>query len=419
MSTFNRLRTLGPAAVLAAAVAISTLGAFGCAPRQGGPPGGGAGGFAMPVAAAPIKRGSIAEYFQVTGEVMPLQAASLSSVVSGAVVSVGAQIGQRVHKGDLLVQIDASTLRAQQAQAAANLSEVSANTQGGSTTAQANLASAKVADDTAQANLRRNETLFHQGYVAKTTLEQAAEQAAAADAAYHAALVTAQNASLRKGDSAAAAAVQNAEAALGAISAQIAQSEVRAPFDGVVTARNVDPGSLATPGTVLMEVVQMDHCYVDVGISGSNLGTVHVGTPANVTISGIANRTWHGTVAYLNLAAAPGSLIYRARIPLANPDLTLRSGMIATAAFKSAGKTGVLLAPRAAVFQTDTGYSMFVIDGGKAKPLQVEVGLQNDQQVEVTGPGLKPGVQAILNHSVLLQPGMPVQSMSAKGGKGY
>ena len=399
--------------------AITSLALSACAQRQA-PPGGGAGGFAMPVAAAPLKRGAIAEYFQVTGTVVPLQAASLSSVASGAVLSVGAQIGERVHRGELLVQIDDSTLRAQQAQAAANLSQVSANTQGGAATAQANLASAKVADDTAQANLHRNQQLFHEGYVSKSALEQAQGQASAADAAYRDAFVAAQNASLRSGgNSAAVAAMKNAEAAVSALNAQLAQTSVRAPFDGVVTARKVDPGSLATPGTVLVEVAQLDRVFVDVGISGANLASVHVGTPANVTIAGLGNRTWHGNVEYLNLAAAPETLIYRARIPLSNPDLALRGGMIATVAFQSAGKTAVLLAPRAAVFQTDTGYSMFVIDSGKAKAVAVDVGIQNDQQAEVSGPGLKPGVQAILNHSVLLQPGMPVQMMPAKGGKAY
>jgi HlyD family secretion protein len=416
MSTFNQLSITTAGRALALMGLTAAL--FACAQRQQGPPGG-QGGFAMPVASAPIARGSIAEYFQVTGVVSPLQSAALSSVVSGSVVSVGAQIGQHVHQGDLLVQIDPSTLSAQQAQAAANLAQVSANTQGGSTTAHANLSSAKVANDTAQANLRRNQQLFNQGYVSKSALEQAQGEASAADAAYRAALVAAQNASLKGDDSAAVSAMKSAQAAVGAVNAQLSQTSVRAPFDGVVTARNVDPGSLATPGTVLMEVAQIDRCYVDVGISGANLAAVHVGTPAKVTIAGFGDRTWQGHVAYLNSSAMPGTLIYQARIPLANPDLTLHGGMIATASFQTSRKTGVLLAPRAAVFQTDTGYSMFVIDGGKAKAVPVDVGIQNDQQVEVSGPGLKPGVQAILNHSVLLQPGTPVQPMSAKGGKAY
>jgi multidrug efflux pump subunit AcrA (membrane-fusion protein) len=331
------------------------------------------------------------------------------------VKTVTAQIGQRVHAGDLLVQIDDSTLSAQQSQAAANLAQVEANSRGGNISAQANLNSARIAYETAQANLRRNEQLLQQGYVSKAAIDQARQQAASADAAYRAAQATAQNASLGTGrDSAATAALRSAEAALRTVNSEIAQASVRAPFDGVVAARNVDPGSLASPGSVLMEVAQLDPLFVDVGIAGDQLGHVHVGTPVTVTVSSFGARTWHGNIGYLDLAAVPGTSIYQARIPLANPDLALRGGMVATVSFQQSRKANVLLVPRTAVFQTDAGYSMFVIDGGKAKAVPVEVGLSNDQETEVSGAGLKPGVQAILNHSPLLQPGTPVQVMPAQ-----
>jgi HlyD family secretion protein len=386
-----------------------------CGQGRGGPPGGGQGGFAFPVAAAPITRGDIADYVSVTSSVDPKLSASLSSVISGTVITVGAQIGQRVHAGQLLVQIDDSTLRAQQSEQAANLALVRANTVGGTTTAQANLNSAKVAYETSALNLRRNETLLKQGYVSQSALDDSRRQAQADLAAYQAAQVTARNASLSSSDTAAVASLQNAEASLAFVERQIAQSQVSAPFDGVVTARNVDPGSLAAPGTVLMEVSQLDPVYVDMGIAGDDLSYVHVGTPVTVTIAGGVGRTWNGKVAYLNQAATPGTLIYTARIPLANPDLTLRAGMVATVQFARSRKSGVLLAPRAAVYQTPAGYSMFIIEDGKAKEVPVEVGIQNDQQAEVSGAGLKPGVQAILNHSALLQPGTPVQVLPPPG----
>jgi len=404
------------AATVAWTAMIAALAVSGCAKRAAPP----AGGFAMPVSAAPIARGTIAQYFDVTGSVDARKYALLSSVAAGTVMSVAAQVGDHVHQGQLLVQIDDRTLRAQLAQAEANLAQVSATNVGGQTTAQANLAAAEVADTTAQANLRRNVELFNQGYVSKSALETVQQQAASADAAYRAARVAEQNASLDTGaDSAAAAAIANAQAAVRALSSQVSQAGVTAPFDGVVTARNVDPGSLATPGTTLMEVAQLDPVYVDVGISEVNLPQVRVGTPVTISVAGIAGRTWQGRVEYLNLYAQPGSLIYTARIPLANPDLRLRGGMIASAQFVQAQKSGVLLAPRAAVFQTDAGYAMFIIDGGKAKSIPIEIGIENDQQVEVAGPGLKPGVQAILNHSVTLQPGTPVQILPPQSGARY
>ena len=402
--------------ILFLCVSAAALATGACAKRGGYPGGGGgAGGFAFPVAAAPIVRGNISQLASVTGQVVAKQAADLSSVASGNVLFVGAQIGEHVQKGELLVTIDDSTLRAQAAQQAANLAQVRATTLGGSTTAQADLHSALVAYQTAQFDLRRNQTLFSQGYVSKAALDDSTNRAAAAQAAYRQAQVNAQNASLGANNSAAMAQLNSAEAQLAFVENQIAQTQVRAPFDGVVTARNVDPGSLAAPGTTLMEVSQLDPVFVDTGIAGADLQYVRVGTPVIVTVSSIPGRTWHGSVRYFNLAATTGTSIYKARIPLSNPDLTLRGGMVATVQYAQLHKNNVLLAPRASVYQTPAGYGMFVIDSGKAKEVSIDVGIQNDQQVEVTGPGLKPGMQAILNKSALLQPGTPVQVMPPPG----
>lgn len=386
--------------------------------HRGGPPGGGMpqGGFAMPVSAAPLTIGTIADSFTVTSTVTPLQHAQLSSVVSGNVLFVGPQIGERVHKGELLVKIDDRTTRAQLAQASTRMAQIHATNAGGSTTAQANLTSAKVGYDTAKANLARNQQLFNQGYVSKQALDQIRQATAAAQAVYNAALATAQNANLQGDNSAAVAEYKNAQAMVQQFEVQLEQTNVSAPFDGVVTARNVDPGTLASPGTVLMEVAQLDPVFIDAGISGADLQNVRVGKPVTVTVDSIPGRVWHAQVAYLSLASVTGTLTYPARVRVANPDLALRGGMVANVAIERTRKTGVLLAPRAAVYQTDAGYAMFIIDQGKAKTIPVEVGLENDQQAQVNGQGIKPGVMAILNHSVTLQPGTPVQVMPPGGG---
>jgi len=411
---------------LAGALAAASCG-------HGGPPpgGGGAGGFSFPVAAAPLTRGQITQTFDVTGTVTPLLTADLSSVASGTVLAVNAQIGQHVSRGELLVQIDDGPLQAQLQSsraslesAQAKLAQTRAGTTGDVASTNAALLAARAANQTAQTNLQRNQTLFKEGYVSQQALDQAWSDSMAAQAQLRSAEVAAQNAQVNPAAQSVAqanlkdaqAAVDVAQSQVSLVDSQIGQTEVRAPFDGVVTWRHVDPGSLASPNTTLMQVAQLDPVYVDVGISGSSLPFVRVGTKATVTNSTIPGRSWQGTVQYFNLASEPGSLTYLARIRIANPDLALRGGMVADVSFVQAKKSGVILAPRAAVFQTDAGMSMFVIDSGKAKAVPVQVGLENDQQMEVSGPGLKPGTMAILNHSATLQPGMPVMALPPGGG---
>lgn len=418
-------------AVLSALVCAALL-AAGCGHGQGGYGGGPPGGFKFPVSAAPIKRGDITQTFNVVGTVSPLQAAVLSSVISGTILSVNGQIGQKVSKGQLLVQIDDSVLQAalrqNQAQleaAQAHYESARADASGTMSSAGAGLLSARTAAATADATYRRDQALFKQGYVSQQDLEQAQAAAAAADAQLNAAQVAATNANLApQAPSSALADLRNAQAAVdsaaaqvGSVQSQIAQAQVRAPFDGIIVNRAVDPGSLAAPGTVLMEVYQLDPVYIDVGVSGDNLTYVRAGTPVSVTVSQIPGRTWTGTVSYFDLAANPGTVSYTARIRIANPDLALRGGMVAQALFVQARKSGVLLAPTASVYQTDTGYAMFIIDNkGDAQMVPVQTGIQNDNFTEVTGAGLASGVQAILNHSVQLQPGTPVMAIPSGGG---
>ncbi|MBV8204237.1 MAG: efflux RND transporter periplasmic adaptor subunit [Candidatus Eremiobacteraeota bacterium] len=404
-----------PAAWTAILIALSLTACAHHGPPGGGGPMGG-GNFAMPVAAAPITRGQIASTFSVTSTVVPLLQASLSSVISGNVLSVTHQIGEHVSKGELLVKIDDSTLRAQLAQAQAHLANLQATYYGGTKSASANLQSAKVTMQTDAANYRRDLELYSQGFVSKQQLDQARSTAQASQAAYQSAEVANTNASVTSDTSAASADLKNAQAAVQQIAAQIALTNVTAPFDGIVTQRSVDPGTLASPGTALVQVSQLDPVYVDAGISGDDLQYVKVGTPVTVTVNNIPGRQWHASVAYLNLASNPGSLTYQARVRVANPDLTLRGGMVATVDIVRSHKNNVLIAPRAAVYQTDAGYSMFIIQDGKAAAVPIELGVSNDQVAEVSGTGLKPGVMAILNHSVLLQPGTPVQVLPAGGG---
>ena len=411
---------------------LTSVALTGCGSKQGGGPpgGGGAGGFSFPVSAQPLKRGAIDQLLTVSATVTPLQHAALSSVVAGNVLAVNGQIGQRVSRGDLLVKIDDSTLRAQLGQneallaaAQARYASAQANATGTMSSANAGLSSARIAAESADATLRRDQVLLKQGYVSQQAVDQQQAATAAADAALRSAEVAATNASLSGQSSSAQADLRNARAAVTSASAasdlilaQIAQTDVRAPFDGVIVVRAVDPGALAAPGTPLMEVDQLDTCYVEAGISGDQLKYVHTGTPVTVTVSAVPGRRWQGSVTYFNASAVPGTVTYLARIRLGNSDHALHGGMVAQAAFVQSHKSNALLAPTASVYQTDTGYAMFIIADGKAAVVPVDIGIQNDDYTEVAGKGLAPGVQAILNHAATLQPGTPVMALPPGGG---
>jgi HlyD family secretion protein len=384
---------------------------------------------ALPVAAQPVKQGDVTARFSLTGVVAPRQQAMLSSVVSGSVVAVNVTLGQHVHAGDVLVQIDDSTIRAQLAQAEgalalaqARLAQVQANDTGNSATANANLTSAKVGWETAEQNFTRNQELFKQGYVSKVTLDQAQSQAAAAQAQYQAAQVAAQNANLQGAQSAGQADIRSSQAAVAqaAGAAQIAQSQlaqttITAPFEGIITQRSVDRGSPAAPGVTLVQVSQLDPAWVNVGIPDEDLKFVHDGTPVDITIDAIPGRSWKGKVQIVNSAASAGTLSYLTHIVIPNKDLVLKGGMVANISFAQATHRNVMLVPRVAVFQTDAGGAVYIVKNDKAKSIPVKTGLQTDTSVEVSG--LSPGDLVITQRPDSLQDGSAVTVVGAPEGQ--
>jgi multidrug efflux pump subunit AcrA (membrane-fusion protein) len=394
-----------PAAVLAA-IGLAVLPLGGCAKAQQKKPQPG-----LPVSTIAAKRGDITATFTLTGTVAPRQQATLSSVVSGNVQQVYVSLGEFVHAGQMLVKIDDSTLQAQAAQASAHLASVKANNMGGTSTAQANLESARVANDNAQSNLRRNQELFKQGYVSQSAIDQAQNQASAALAAYRAAQVTAQNANMSAGsNSSALADIANAQAALTAIQTQIAQTNVTAPFDGVITARSVDAGSLASPGTALVTVSQLDPAWINVGIPDDDLAYVHNGTLVDITVDTLPGRIWHAHVNVVNGAASTGTLSFLTHIVVPNSDGALRGGMVANVRFTQAVHRNVIVIPRVALYQSGSGYALYVVDQGKAKSVPVKVGLETQDAAEVSG--IEPGAQVITQRPDALQDGSVVSVVS-------
>ena len=382
----------------------------------------------LAVTAAPVRVGTLTSTFALTGSVVPARQANLASVISGTVREVSVQIGDRVSAGQVVVQIDDSTLQAQAAQdeatlaeARARLRQTMATNRGTALTTTGSLRSAQVAYDAAYADYRRNESLFKQGYISQQAIDKSRSDLAAAQSVLQSAQVAAANASMSSGPSSAAqadvasmaAAVTVDEAAVQTVQTQIAQAAVRAPFDGIVTARNVDPGSLASPGTQLVQVSQLNPAYVNVGVPDSDLQYVRTGSEADVKIDALSGRLWHGVVNHLNAAAGEGTLTYLARIALPNPDLALKAGMVANVSFVAARNRGALIVPRGAIASTDNGTAVYVVADGKAKLRPVTVGLQTQNDAQISGPGIVKGTSVITQRPDALQDGSPVKVVAA------
>jgi multidrug efflux pump subunit AcrA (membrane-fusion protein) len=425
---------------------------------RGGPP-------PIAVNVAQAQRTDIATYLALDGQITPLLQSTLSTPQSGTVEAVYVTEGGRVTRGELLAKIDDSTLRAQLAQAQGQVAQALATLQGQSlqnpitnqsvksavTSAEQTLASARntlVSDEEAEANARlvynQNKMLIGQGFVSQTAAEQSRSQyVAAVQATANArAQVTAAQAALdtaRGNLGQSGIQVQTVAAAKGTLQAQqgqvkllqteIAQTNLVAPFDGVITQRLLDPGAFAGPNAPILQVSQIDPVYVNVNVPDESLGYVRKGTPVSFTTSSVPGRAFHGTVYDVNATPTAGTLSYRARLVQANPDDTLRGGMLVTVQVLKERHTNAIVVPRTAIVETEAGASVFtVVDapapagvtgggsaagggppgGGspiikQAKAVPVELGLQTDTLAEIRSPDITAGTTVITTRPDALQ----------------
>lgn len=410
---YNRLAVAG---ILAASVVLG-----GCArnAQQRGP-------VALDVEAAQAQRRDIATYLTLDGQVAPLEESTLSFQQSGPISAIYVNQGERVSAGELLAKVDDSTLRAQLAQVEAQIAQASSQAQSSALnvpitqqqTAQA-AASAKAALANAKLTYDQDAQLYKQGYVSQSQLEQARSQYVAAQSQYNTALANQGSTGIQSSNAAAArAAVRAAQAQANVLRTEIGQTALYAPFDGVVTARLMDPGAMAAPGNAVLRVSKVNTVWVNVNVPDDDLPYVHAGTPATFNASQLGGRSFAGTIATVNAVPTQGTLSYQARIRQPNPNALLRGGMLVSVTIQKARHRNAIVVPRQAVAQTDQGSNVFVIGKDhKAQEVPVQVGLQTDTLSEVRSPRIGPGTLVITTRPDALQNGSLVAVAGERRGK--
>ncbi len=404
----------------AAALAVTVLlGGCGKGQQQHGPP-------PLDVDVAQAQRGDIASYLNLDGQVAPLQDSTIAFLQSGPITEVFVNQGDRVRRGQLLAKIDDSTLRAQLAQAEAQISQSAAQAQSSTLNVpitEANVTqavtSARAALENAKLNYNQDSTLYKQGYVAQSQMVQAKANYVAAQTAYQQALANQGNTGVQSSTAQAAReAVRAAQASANTLRTQIGQTALYAPFDGVVTARLLDPGGMANPGTPALRVSQVDTVWVNVNVPDEDLQYVRPGTPVSFTAGQIAGRTYRANVTTVNAIPTQGTLSYQARIRMPNPDASLRGGMLVSVTVQRVRHNNVIVVPRQAVAQTDQGANVFIVTpGNKAQEVPVQLGVQTDTLSEVHSPRITAGTPVITTRPDALQDGSVVAIAGGRHGQ--
>jgi RND family efflux transporter MFP subunit len=188
-----------------------------------------------------------------------------------------------------------------------------------------------------------------------------------------------------------------------------------APFDGVITQRNVDVGTLvqadATTGTFMFTIMQANVIRAQVYVPQDQAYGLAPGVDAVVRVPEIPGRTFPGKVTRIADALQPGTRTLLTEVDIPNPDGALSPGMYCTIELHIPRKTPSLLVPADAVIFNSGGLQVAVVEGGVAHIRKLSVARDLGTEVEVRD-GVKPGDEVVLNPPVDLVDGGRVTARS-------
>jgi HlyD family secretion protein len=345
------------------------------------------------------------------GKVQATRKVDISATIPGQITQLAVKEGDRVKKGQLLLQIDATNPRATARSTEFSMQALLQEQE----SAQASLTQAKT-------DLRRAEENFRSRIIPEAEVQRARTAVATAEAA---ALATSRR-------------VEQARATLEGARDTLAKTTVRSPMDGIVTAKRVEEGEVAvigvqnSPGTVLLTISDMSVVETELEVDETSVPSIRVDQQARIRIDAYPNRTFRGRVTEVGgspLLPAGGAgnnaIKFRVRVAIEDPPADVKPGLSVQADILTGARSNVLVIPIQALVLRDrekrpgepeTGLprdeeGVFLMEGGQARFQPIQTGLLGELSLEVTS-GLKGGETLIVGPFKALRaikPGDPVK----------
>lgn len=319
-----------------------------------------------------VTRGRLEITVGALGVLQPLNFVDVGTQVTGQLRNLRAEIGQTVKKGELIAEIDPTLFESRVGQTSASISSL-----------QAQLADRRAQETLARQVYERNRSLMGSDAVSRQDLESSE------------------------------AALQQAQAAVRAIEAQIRQqsaaltfdntnlryTKIYAPMDGTVvsiTARQGQTLVAAQQAPVILRIADLSTMTVQAQVSEADIPRVKVGSRASFNTLGQIQRRWQGTVRQIlpTPETVNGVILYDVLFDVANPDGALLPQMSAQVTFHLQEVDGAVLVPTRAVKGSGERATVKVLSGGKVETRKVRIGLESRTQVQVL-EGVSPGEKVV------------------------
>ncbi|WP_137896836.1 efflux RND transporter periplasmic adaptor subunit [Ramlibacter sp. 2FC] len=357
-------------------------------------------GRGTPVQTVAVARMGLVQSVVATGRLNAPARIEIGAEVTATVTEVRVREGDRVRAGQPLLRLQDGEARAALAQARAALVEAR-----GRAAQQAQVAApvssqavvqAEAAYLAAQREHGRTRELVAQGFFPQQKLDEAQRALDTARSALEAARVQAQaNQASGVEPALAASRVAQAEAALAVAEARLARLQITSPVDAVVLARQVEPGSMAQPGRVLLALAEQGGTRIDAAVDEKHLGLLRPGLAARAVADAYPGQPFDAQLNYIAPAVDPARGTVEVRLAVPRPPAFLRPDMTVSVELLAGEKKDALVLPSVAVRDPDRGAPwVLALRDGRAQRVPVRLGLRGVGSVEIV-EGLKQGDEVI------------------------
>ena len=297
-----------------------------------------------------IKTRDLEAIVSASGTIQPKRLVNISADTLGRVVTLAVNEGDRVKKGQFLLQIDPKSLKTRVDSGTASMSQARMALD----QVKQSVNTARVQLDLLKQTLKRQQDLWAKGLTTRETLDKAMSDVTAADS------------SLQEREHAAdaqASVIDQTRANLESARYDLSKVRIESPIDGIVTSRNIQEGETAVvgtmnnAGTVLLKLADMSVIQAEIQVDETNIPMVQFGQKAKITIDAIPDKTFAGHVTEIGnspIAAATGATgtqatNFKVVVVFDEPVPDIRPGFTCTADITTAKRPQVVAAPIPAV----------------------------------------------------------------------
>jgi len=319
----------------------------------------GSGTTAIPVKAVQVSHGSISSYIETTTSLEAEREVDIVCRTNGLVNDILVEEGDHVKNGSLLLKIDNREAKTVFQSALATYEE-------------------------RKRQWERAQETFDKNIVSKESYDQARYNFAKSEADFEASKL------------------------------QLAYTEIRAPFDGIITKRLVNSGGMLTPGQKIFTIVDTVPLLARIHLPEREIVNVKIGQTADLKLDALPGQSFKARIKMINPVVDPASGTFKVTLEVISGSNPLRPGMFASVYLITETHQGALLVPKQALLLEAEKDTVFVVSGRFAYTQEIKIGFRDDKNIEILD-GIKDGDYIIVVGQDGLNNGSEVKLFDLQG----